>query len=85
MARESAYQRGLEPNAAQNASLAMTTADISAVSQTEVRRAWKGGTARTARCSVFLKTTTNWEITPVTTKATWSAWTAFVDSTRTVL
>ena len=59
MARESAYRRGLEPNAAQNAFLAMTTAGISAVRQTEVRRAWKDGTARTARRSVFLKTTTN--------------------------
>ena len=85
MVRESVYRRGLVPNAAQNAFLAMTTADISAVRQTEVRRVWKDGTARTAQCSVFLKTTTNWEITPVTTKATWSAWTAFVDSTRTVL
>ena len=85
MARESAYRRGLVPNAAQNAFLAMTTAGISAVRRTEVRRAWKDGTARTARCSVFLKTTTNWEITPVTTKAIWSAWTAFVDSTQTVL
>ena len=85
MVRESAYRRGLVPNAAQNAFLAMTTADISAVRQTEVRPAWKDGSARTARCSVFLKTTTNWEITPATTKATWSAWMAFVDSMRTVL
>jgi len=85
MVRKSAYRRGLVSNAARNAFLAMTTADILAVRPTEVERALKDGTARTARCSVFLKTTSSWEITPVTTKATWSAWMAFVDSTPTVL
>jgi len=81
MVRESAYRRGLVPNAAQNAFLAMTKADISAVHQTEEERALKDGTATTAPYSAFLKTTTNWGITPVTTKAKWSAWTAFADST----
>ena len=79
--RKNAYRPGLVPNAARNAFLAMTAADITAVRLTEVRRALKDGTARTAQCFVFLKTMTNWEITPVTTKATWSAWTVFVDST----
>jgi len=85
MVLESAYQRGLVSNAARNAFLAMTTADISAVRQTVIERALKDGTARTARSSVFPKTTANWEIIPVTAKATWSAWMAFVDSTLTVL
>ena len=85
MVRENAYRRGLVPNAARNAFLAMTTVDISTVHQTEIERALKDGTARTVRSSVFLKTTANWEIIPVTSKATWSAWMAFVDSTLTVL
>ena len=85
MARKSASLRGLVPTAARNAFLAMTTADITAVHTTEVRRAFLDGSARTARCTVFHKTTTNWGITRATRKETWSVWTVFFDSTPTVL
>lgn len=85
MARKSASRRGLVQTAAPNAFLVMTTADITAVHTTEVRRAFLDGSARTARCTVSRKTTSNWGITRATRKETWSVWTVFFDSTPTVL
>lgn len=85
MVRKSAYHRGLVLTVAHNASLVMTTADITVVHKTEVKRVCLGGMARTAQCSVFLKMMRNSEITLVTMKAIWCAWMVSVASTLTAL
>ena len=80
MERKSAFRHGLVGIVAPSAFHMMTTAVITIVHTTEVKRACLTGMGRRARRSVSLKMTMNLATTLVTATATKSAMMASMDS-----